>query len=192
MSETFLEKSGRDAKVCILTFSGRRDGNCFEIAKHILSRYPDGRAKLYNFAELDITPCGKCALECFQSREECPYSGDKVYEMYDAVTNSDMTYFIVPNYCDYPCSNYFAFNERSQCYFQGHEELLKKYLEVKKKFVVVSNTGKENFRKAFLYQVNDEEQLQILFLSAKKYHKVSIKGDLMTSEEAVKDLDHFI
>ena len=39
------------------------------------------------------------------------------------ITDSDLSYFIVPNYCDYPCANFFIFNERSQCFFQHHPEL---------------------------------------------------------------------
>lgn len=35
-----------------------------------------------------------------------------------------MVYFSLPNYCNYPCANFFIFNERSQCYFQRQPKLL--------------------------------------------------------------------
>lgn len=98
----------------------------------------------------------------------------------DAVTNATEAIFVVPNYCDYPNANFFAFNERSQCYFQGRPDLLDRYLAVPKKFIVVSNTGQANFREAFTQHTDQEPQ--ILFLSAKQYEKVSIRGDLLPSE----------
>ena len=108
----------------------------------------------------------------------------------DAVTHSDLTFFIIPNYCDYPCSNYFIFNERSQCYFQGHPELLERYENVPKCAVVVSNTNEENFIHALAYQ--SYENMKSLFLSAKKYGKVSINGDLLTDERVRNDVTDFV
>ena len=82
-------------------------------------------------------------------------------EILDAIVQSEMTYFILPNYSDYPCSNYFVFNERSQCYFQGKPKLLDDYLKVPKRSIVVSNTNTENFSKALAYQT--EQTPDILF-----------------------------
>ena len=111
--------------------------------------------------------------------------------MYDKITLSDLTYFIVPNYCDYPNANYFIFNERSQCYFQHHEQLLDRYLSVKKRFIVVSNTQTQNFITALSYQISEGESPDILFLSAKAYQKISVDGDLMTSPEAKNAVEMF-
>ena len=100
-----------------------------------------------------------------------------------------MAYFVVPNYCDYPCANFFIFNERSQCYFQGHSELLEQYLNVPKKFIVVSNSTSENFRLAFTQHVYDEPE--ILILSAKRYEKNSISGSLVALDEVRTELEIF-
>ena len=132
----------------------------------------------------------ECGYECFTDRSKCPYYSDMEYRLLDAVTNSDLTYFILPNYCDYPCANYFVFNERSQCYFQGHPELLEAYEKVPKRAIVVSNTNEDNFKTALAYQSYKEPD--ILFLSAKEYGKDSIRGDLLTSEEALKNIRQFI
>lgn len=56
--------------------------------------------------------------------------------------------------------------------------------------IVVSNTNEDNFRTALAY--HSENQPEILFLSAKKYGKVSISGNLLTSEEAAADLENFL
>lgn len=99
-----------------------------------------------------------------------------------------MAYFVVPNYCDYPCANFFIFNERRQCYFQNHPELEDRYLNIPKKFIVVNNTGQNHFQEVFAQHVVKPE---ILFLSAMYYGKVSIQGDIITSEDAKRDLAAF-
>lgn len=177
-------------KVCIVSFSGRANGNCGSIARELCGLYGN-EAKVYDFSSLKITPCTGCKYECFGRGENCPYFDDPVFEIYDSITESDLTYFIVPNYCDYPCSLFFAFNERSQCYFQKQESRLIKYLAAKKKFIVVSNTNRDNFTSAFLYHVEENTQPDILFLSAKRFNKISISGNLMESEEAREIIKRF-
>lgn len=177
-------------KVTVINFSGRKNGNCQSIAKMALSFYGSENAILYDFSDFDISPCGKCVLECFHGRTPCPYCGDMVTSILDSVTNSDLAYFVVPNYCDYPCANYFILNERSQCYFQGKPDRERRYLAVPKRFIVVSNTEQANFR-AVLSQQTDTEP-NILFLSAKAYNKISIKGDLLSSSEAKNTLLRFL
>lgn len=175
-------------KTCIISFSSKENGNCAQIGK--LIRSVSEEAVLFQFSNFVIHACGKCGYDCFADRSKCPYYSDMEYRLLDAVTNSDLTCFILPNYCDYPCANYFVFNERSQCYFQGHPELLEAYEKVPKRAIVVSDTNEENFRNVLAYQSNKEPD--ILFLSAKKYGKVSIRGDLMTDENAVRDVTAFV
>lgn len=175
-------------RVCIVSFSSRRNGNCAQIGK-LMESVLD-HAELFDFSNHSIHPCGECDYQCFTSAQNCPYTDDMEYQILDAVTHSDLTYFIIPNYCDYPCANFYIFNERSQCYFQGHPELLDLYEKVQKRAVVVSNTNEENFIKALSYQ--SYEKTEILFLSAKRYGKVSIKGDLLTEYDVIKDIMKFI
>ena len=108
----------------------------------------------------------------------------------DAVCQSDIVYMIVPNYCGYPCANYFAFNERSVGYFNMDRELMKRYISVQKRFIVISNTEGDNFRNALQQQTNEEPV--ILYLKSGKYRKRSTAGDIMESEEAVADLMTFL
>ena len=175
-------------KICVVSFSSRAGGNCSRIGEMICSVLKG--SKLFDFSAFEIHPCGKCEYECFAETEKCPYSADTEYRLLDEIVHSDLTYFILPNYCDYPCANFFVFNERSQCYFQGRPELLEAYEKVPKRAVVVSNTNEENFRQAMAYHAY--EKADILFLPAKKYGKESIKGDLLTSREAVSDIMAFV
>lgn len=176
-----------DMSVCIISFSSRKNGNCGQIAAYLLSLHKD--AGLYDFADFSIHPCGGCAYECFDRAGQCPFMGDREYELYEAILRSARTYYIMPNYCDYPCANFFIFNERSQCFFQGHPGRLEAYCRIPKKFIVVSNTNERNFREILAYHVEGEPE--ILFLSARKYGRVSIAGDLMTSGEAAARIGAF-
>lgn len=171
----------------IISFSGRRDGNCNQIGEYV-QRLTGGT--MYSFANLDITPCGKCCYECFQKNELCPYVEDDEYTILESITQSDCAYFIIPNYCDYPCANYFIFNERSCCYFQNHQDRLDAYENVPKKFIVVSNTEQDNFRNALAQQ--STETPDILFLRAKDYGKNSITANLLTSPEAAEVIKTFV
>lgn len=174
----------------IVTFSSRIKGNCEIISKFIQQQFKNDDIHIYKFSQLDITPCGKCNYECFKNKRCCPYYEDDCRKIYEDIINSDFVYFVVPNYCDYPCANYFIFNERSNCYFQSEPELLEKYLKVNKKFIVVSNTNYDNFEKVFMYQT--ETKPNMLILSAKKYQLNSLDGNLMKNENARNDLIQFL
>ena len=178
--------------ISLLSFSGRSGGNCGRIAEDI-RQYWSGQAEVevFDFSTFRITPCGRCAYQCFEDREHCPYFGDPELALCEAVANSSLSYFIVPNYCDYPCANFFIFNERSQC-FQRHPELLKAYLAVPKSFVAVSNTNQDNFTAAFRYHVPEGQEPDVLFLRARRFGRVSIRGDLMDAPEAREALRDFI
>lgn len=179
--------------ISILSFSGRSGGNCGRIAEEI-RRYWSDRAevRVFDFSTFSITPCGRCDCQCFENRERCPYFEDPEFALCQAVAGSGLAYFIVPNYCDYPCANFFIFNERGQCYFQHHPKLLEKYLAVPKKFVAVSNTNCHNFTAAFRYHIPESQEPDVLFLSARRFGKVSIRGDLMDAPEAREALREFI
>lgn len=175
-------------RTVILSFSLRQNGNCARIGKFIQGLTKD--SAFFDFSEFSLHPCGRCDYECFTERTQCPYIGDRECEILEAIVQSEMTYFILPNYCDYPCSNYFIFNERSQCYFQGRPELLDAYLNVPKHCIAVSSTDTENIAGAFAYQTAHDPD--ILFLSAEQYGKKSTDGDLMTSEKAMAEITAFV
>lgn len=105
--------------------------------------------------------------------------------------HGEMSYFIVPNYCDFPCANFFIFSERSQCYFQKYPDRQARYALAPKKFIVVSNTGRENFRAAFAWHAG-EAKPDILFVSARSYHRSSIDGDILASGAARDDIRRFV
>ena len=179
-------------KAVIISFSRRKNGNCRNIAE-IIKKHNEKteNTSIVAFSELHAFPCGDCNYECFGDAD-CPHRGDGLYGLYELICSCDMVYCIVPNYCDYPCSGFFVFNERSQCYFQKHPEVYPSYLKTRKKFIVVSNTNTENFKKAISFQVDEGTKPEILFLQAKSFGKVSLYGDLMTSAQARKQVIDFV
>ncbi len=179
----------KNIRVCIITFSSRKDGNCEAIGNYIREIYC-GAADLLSFTEFSINSCGKCNYECFTKNLSCPYMDDMECTLIDNIISHDLTYFIVPNYNDYPCANFFAFSERQQWYFRINPEELSAYDKARKRFIVVSNTEKNNFRKVFSYHV--EETPKILYLSASHYGKNSLAGDILFSDEARQDVKEFI
>lgn len=87
----------------------------------------------------------------------------------NAIMASDLVYFILPNYCGFPCASYFAFNERSVGFFNEDKSVLNRYLIVPKRFVIVSNTESQTFVEAMQQQVSDEPE--ILYLKSRNYGK---------------------
>ncbi len=57
---------------------------------------------------------------------------------------------------------------------------------------MVSNTGRENFTAAFRYHVPEGAEPDTLFLRAREFGRVSIRGDLLSSPEAVEAVRTFI
>lgn len=149
-----------------------------------------GNSVLFSFSDFQLPPCGRCGYACFSDREACPYFTDMECRLLDAICQSETACFIVPNYCDFPCANFFIFNERSQCYFQGRPELLERYLNIPKKFVVVSNSKSDNFPAAFVQHCAGAPD--ILYIRPNKYQKSSILTDLIKFEEVRDELAAFL
>lgn len=178
-------------RICVVSFSGRKDGNCSRIAREIQSCLQGEEITLFDLAEVTLHPCGQCACECFADGQACPHIDDAEYPLLDAMTHSDMAYLVVPNHCDYPGAYYFAFNERSLCYFSGHEALLERYARIRKRFVVVSGGETAHMEEAFRQQTGGESP-EMLVLSARRYDRRSIAGDLMDDERARQAVWDFV
>lgn len=109
----------------IISFSGRENGNCDQIAKYIDSENGD---HVIFFRNLNVHECSGCQYECFKA--VCKYRDDEIYGLYDSMCEYDKVILIVPMYCGNPSSLYFKFLERSQDYFMGkgdnYETILQK------------------------------------------------------------------
>jgi len=181
-------------KKCIVNFSGRRKGNCYDIARLIEQLLmTDHEVTLLDMCDLTVNPCGKCGYECFRENKTCPFCNDSIAHIYQSIYSSDEAYYIVPNYSDYPNAFFFIFNERSQGIFTHQPpELYEQYLRVNKKFVVISSTEEDNFKHTFSYHIQENTEADILFLSAKIFDINAVKDKLMDVEQAKQMVVNFI
>ena len=175
--------------VTILNFSSRKQGNCANIAHYMEVRSTETNIRSF-VIDQRISPCNGCNYECLMPGTKCPIISQYQEEVMGAVLQSDVVYLIVPNYCGFPCANFLAFNERSVGYFNLDRTLMQRYMDVRKRFIIVSNTENEVFQKAMQQQAKDTSE--VLYLKTSKYGKRSTAGDLMMSPEAVTDLDAFL
>ena len=169
--------------VTVLSFSGRTDGNCAAVANYLQAQYARTILHTVNFE-----PCGSCNYECLKTDETCPNLDPALVRIMDDICGSELVYFVVPNFCDYPCANYFSFNERSVGYFNMDRQKMERYMNVPKRFVVISNT--EGFEAAMQQQTSDKPK--ILYLKSGKYGKRSTDGDILESDAARQDLADFL
>ena len=176
-------------KVVIIQFSSRQKGNCNAISKVISEFYQEDNVRAYTVDACNMPACSNCDYECLTPGKTCPNLMQEQIQLYADVCNADITYMIVPNYCGYPCANYFAYNERSVGYFNLDRALMDKYMSAKKRFIVVSNTEGANFENALAQQSTEPK---ILYLKTGRYGKRSTAGDLMDSEDAKDDLIAFL
>lgn len=176
--------------IVLIRFSSRNSGNCSRISEIISGYYANEAVSSFIIDANTIQPCNHCDYECLQSQRVCPNLTAVQAEIMDAICNADLTYFIIPNYCGYPCANYYAFNERSVGYFNMDSALLEKYMSVPKRFIIVSNSDGKIFEEAMQQQVKGVPE--ILYIMTGKYGKRSIAGDVMDSDDAKADLTGFL
>lgn len=176
--------------IVLIRFSSREFGNCATVAGEISKFYSRHTIRNFLVNGESVQPCNSCDYECLHPQKVCPNVSDGQKEIMDAICNADLAYFIVPNYCGYPCANYFAFNEKTVGYFNLNRELMKKYMNVPKRFVIISNTEGQNFTNAMQQQAAGE--LDIMYLKSSKYGKKSTAGDILDSDAAKADLEAFL
>lgn len=171
-------------KIVILQFSGREHGNCGNVATFI-SEYCQKMNPTIHWIHGDAAaPCGECDYQCLKPDQICP----RQQRILDDVMDGDLVFYIVPNYCGYPCANYFGFNERTVGYFNGDRQKMTRYLQIPKRFILVSNST--GWEAAMAQQTNQEPVC--FYLKSGKYGKQSIAGNLMDVPEAQQDLEHFL
>ena len=110
--------------IVVVNFSNRKHGNCYSIAGTVKKHYNDKKVKIFNFIDETFSPCGSCNYECYTNK--CSVN-DSLKEIFKSILQSEETIFIIPNYCDYPSSNFFLFNERCHGFMRNNEELHKRY-----------------------------------------------------------------
>ena len=176
-------------KITILNFSGRNNGNCAAVTDHIMNAFKNTDICSYCVASI-FNPCNSCDYQCLKPGNICPNLNDHQRKFMERLLESDLIYYIIPNYCGVPCANYYAFNERNVGYFNSDRSIIGKYMSLKKRFVMISNTESPAFEAVVKQQCTDEAK--VVYLKSSTYNRSSIAGDLMTSPDAMDDLLTFL
>lgn len=174
--------------VTIINFSSRKKGNSFHIARVCSELYQE--STVYNWFEGDYHKCENCDYECLQ-KKPCPIK-DNLEQIYQSLFESELVIYVVPNYNEFPCSNYFIFNERLRGYLSANESLYKIYMKTPKKFIVLTNTQNDNFENAFKYHVDKHTSPNVLYMSSKKFKQASVSAELMENQDARNIVVDFI
>lgn len=175
--------------IVVMNFSPRTSGNCADICRAIQEHYTNTNIRLFNVSE-HVVPCSHCNYECLTPNAVCPQLTDGYTDMMDAIRSSDLAYYVIPNFCGMPNAVYYAFNERSVGYFNMDRAVMDQYMDVCKRFIVVSNSENHTFEEALRQQTGMDPE--ILYLKTSRYQKKSIAGDMMQSEAAQADLLEFL
>ncbi len=176
-------------KVTILSFSGRSNGNCAAVADLIMNVFASANVCTSLISSI-YEPCNSCDYQCLKPGEICPKLNDNQRNIMERLLESDLVYYIIPNYCGVPCANYYAFNERNVGYFNGDRSIMGKFMNLNKRFIIISNTESPAFEAAIRQQCAGNAKT--LYLKSYKYEKNSIAGDLLTSQDATDDLFVFL
>jgi len=179
-------------RVVILHFSARSSGNCGAIAQQLIRLHGAEQCAVYPVAQADLSPCRGCSYECFRSLHACPYIQDDLHHLYQAIMDADLAYYILPNYADQPPAVYYAFNERSNCIFQGNDALLNSYLAVPKRFIFVSNRPAPAFDTLPQYHTTEGTVPEVLYLPPRRFCHSSLDGSMMEDPEARALLSTFV
>ena len=124
----------------IISFSGRANGNCDQIAVFVSDR----NDRVVHFRELNVHACSDCEYECFDG--ECKYRTDDTYTLYEDMLHYDKVILIVPMYCGNPSALYFIFNERCQDYFMCNDT----YDAIIKRLYIIGVYGKQESNPDFI------------------------------------------
>lgn len=171
----------------VVSFSGRKNGNCDSIADYIAEEQDE----VVYMREVSTQPCADCDYQCM--RTACKYQEDGIYALFEKMSGAEKIFYVVPMYCGNPSALYYILNERSQGYFMRNMKL---YEEITEKLRIVGIYGNHTDDPEFMngferdYHFENREQ-HLLGLERHRYgHKMR---DFLLNEKEVRDkIDQFI
>lgn len=168
-----------------ISFSGRAEGNCFDIAHHLMNK----KDTFIPFKDISYNPCSNCNYECFKGA--CKYRDDEIYSLIETSLTYKNIILLVPMYCSNPSSLYFIFSERMQDFFNNNSNKWNTFI---KKLKIVAIFGSEEETPLFvstLLQLVNGDNSKILKIER---HKFNIKMDDKVTEnkELLNKIDSFI
>ncbi len=159
----------------IITFSGRKsDGNCSKIAKFISKNINSYQINHVNFSDNDIHNCSQCNYECITKDSTCIYK-DYIENLYTTLSHGQLNIFVIPTYCDFPTSNLFIFNERTQ-----GSKTLQDSINFNDNLIIIllTNTNHDVIINILTTMFNIDSG-KILLLSTNDYNLKGIQGNIV-------------
>ena len=171
----------------VISFSGRENGNCDNIANYIGGE----KDTVLTFRNLNVHDCSNCQYECFH--EKCIYREDDIYTVFEKMPLFDKIFLVVPMYCGNPSSLYFKFNERCQDFFMHNEG---SYFSFLSKLYIIGVYGDHQKSPDFIplfekWFVDTPFVNRVLGLERHKYN-LKISDELLSIEEVKRIIDCFI
>lgn len=166
-----------------ISFSGRSNGNCFDIAHHLMKKSD----KYIAFKDISFNQCSKCEYECFKG--ECKYRNDDVYRLINASLTYKNIIFLVPIYCSNPSSIFFTFCERMQDFFYSNA----KWDEFIDKMNIIAIFGSEEESPLFiptLLQLVNGDESKILKIERHKYN-LKLNDKVIDNNELLNKINSF-
>lgn len=181
--------------ILLVSFSGRKEsGNCIKILEFIKNTLSEKNidCSLLNIVDLKINPCLGCNYECFNKELDCPIEDDVKYA-YNQIASSDLVIMCVPVYSSAPPSVYFAWRERSQCYFRT-DDLFADYEKVKKLYIVIGKkiSGGNETIDILLNDDKNATRDDVLLLQSNEFGQKAIEGNLIKCNEVKNRINVFL
>ncbi|MBP5599225.1 MAG: flavodoxin family protein [Lachnospiraceae bacterium] len=165
-------------KIIIISYSSRKNGNCYRIAEYIKGLFSKNtlfQTEIISFSNIKSSGCGTCNYECFD--DTCVFNNDALSQLYRSLLNADLLISIIPIYCGVPCSNYFIMNERAQGALSDDEYEV--WDAMKKKYIVIGNTGLDITKSIIKENDPSFSEDSFVSISSNIVHERSIKGNLI-------------
>ncbi len=172
----------------VITFSGRKsDGNCSKIAKFISKNINNLYVKHINFCDNDIHNCSKCNYECIKNDSICVYK-DSMETIFKDLSIGELNIFIIPTYCDFPSSNLFIFNERTQ-----GSKILQTSIDFNNNLIIIllTNTNHDVIIDILTTMFNIDIN-KILLLSTNDYELKGIEGNIIENSHVKSRILSFV
>lgn len=173
--------------IVLLDFSPRKHaGNCSSMAHFLMKNNPQHTYTYVRISNKDIRPCGNCNYTCLKGPTYACENTDASRDIYALSKDADIIYYFIPIFSDYPNAYYFMFRERSQSVVNDDMAF---YTKVKKRFIFIANTGKENLKNIVMSEPGNDKAY--IIMSTNEYHTKGIAGDLMNYKECQTKLKEF-
>lgn len=168
-----------------ISFSGRAEGNCFDIAHHLMNK----KDTFIPFKDISYNPCSNCNYECFKGA--CKYRDDEIYSLIETSLTYKNIILLVPMYCSNPSSMYFVFNERMQDYFNVNKDKWNTFIDKIKIFAIFESEEETPLFIPTLLQLINGNKDKLLKIEINKY-KLKITDKIIDNKILLKEIDDFL